>query len=512
MQYKKLLYLLVGVAMGVLLTNVGSPTDHIPSVQELYTFFVQNIWPIFYFAAMVFAVVCVLVTFVPFALALLMCESGGHTRRAALEATSNTINFYRCLAYYWLYNGTYEECPYFKDNLRAKVQIYSLALIMHIWDKAHYRNGDFQEDMIKNLRDVALPGTRIPLSYFAYYKIFTYFFLLVLYAPIAWVAACNRAYHNNEEEPAEYTAHSKLHHMFKCYSEQLITPRDWFSYWRLNCRLATYHSYVTGEATKENYDCEDKWKFLIKSKEKDIAVTPWLDVDIICKDRNEEGGLGFMAFKNAANTIHNNGTGGKWIIQERLSNGTFLSSMLPKQNAPLSTFRIISSSKGGLHIGQTTRDDIKALSCVWRAGRENAATDHTAILFNVHPTTGEILKGTLNTHWYHANDANKTTTLSTHSFTHHPDTKGLITGKTVANIQEIMDFVEDAHYKLIPHVPLCGWDVALCGENNEKLLLEGNFSCNFFRGTFDETYYFKMVEEYFIAIERMEMEMKSKDQ
>ena len=57
-----------------------------------------------------------------------------------------------------------------------------------------------------------------------------------------------------------------------------------------------------------------------------------------------------------------------------------------------------------------------------------------------------------------------------------------------------MAFVEDAHYKLIPHVPLCGWDVALCGENNEKLLLEGNFSCNFFRGKFDEEYYFNMVE------------------
>jgi len=118
--------------------------------------------------------------------------------------------------------------------------------------------------------------------------------------------------------------------------------------------------------------------------------------------------------------------------------------------------------------------------------------------------SGEILKGTLNTHWYHANPANRTTTLSTHSFTKHPDTKQAITGQIVPNIADIMAFVEDAHYKLIPHVPLCGWDVALCGENNEKLLLEGNFSCNFFRGKFDEEYYFNMVESYFLAMEKME--------
>ena len=78
------------------------------------------------------------------------------------------------------------------------------------------------------------------------------------------------------------------------------------------------------------------------------------------------------------------------IIQEKLANGPFLSSMLPKTNPPLSTFRIISSSKGGLHVGKCTRKDIKALSCVWRAGRANAATDHTAILYNVDPTTGKF--------------------------------------------------------------------------------------------------------------------------
>jgi hypothetical protein len=38
---------------------------------------------------------------------------------------------------------------------------------------------------------------------------------------------------------------------------------------------------------------------------------------IICKHRNEEGGLGFHAFKNAT-------VGGDWIIQESLTNAPWL--------------------------------------------------------------------------------------------------------------------------------------------------------------------------------------------
>ena len=64
----------------------------------------------------------------------------------------------------------------------------------------------------------------------------------------------------------------------------------------------------------------------------------------------------------------------------------------------------------------------------------------------------------------------------------------------------MMNFVRDAHLKLIPHVPLCGWDVALT-KNNGMLLLEGNLSCNFFRGMFDKPTYFKFIKEYFVALE-----------
>lgn len=50
-----------------------------------------------------------------------------------------------------------------------------------------------------------------------------------------------------------------------------------------------------------------------------------------------QGGMGLYFFKNAT-------AGGDWIIQERLDNDAFVSSLLP-ENAPLSTMRVISASR-----------------------------------------------------------------------------------------------------------------------------------------------------------------------
>ena len=77
--------------------------------------------------------------------------------------------------------------------------------------------------------------------------------------------------------------------------------------------------------------------------------------------------------------------------------------------------------------------------------------------------TGEIKKGTTNAHWYQLGISKMLTTpwVSQHTETHHPDTGAQITGVTIPNITEMMDFVRDAHLRMMPHVPLSGWDVAM---------------------------------------------------
>lgn len=42
---------------------------------------------------------------------------------------------------------------------------------------------------------------------------------------------------------------------------------------------------------------------------------------------------------------------------------------------------------------------ITALSCVWRAGRAGALTDHSSVLFDI-GSDGVFKKATTNAHWY----------------------------------------------------------------------------------------------------------------
>jgi hypothetical protein len=401
------------------------------------------------------------------------------------EALSATYQFYASLVWYWIVGGSYANCPYFKDNLHARCHVYSISLIFYLWDRPHYRNGTFQEDMKKNLRDVAIPGTGLPLSWFAYSRVLLAWFILVLYP----LLACFSAVHLGKGDFST---------MFEIYTTQLVAPQDWFSFWRLNCRLASYHAFLCEEP---DFEYEDKWRFLQKAEEEGVAVTPTMKMprQIICKHRNEEGGLGIHRFLNVSH-------GGDWIIQECLENSPFLKQFLPA-NPPLSTFRVISASRGGLSSGTNqpvTRDEITALSCVWRAGRKNAATDHSAILFNVDPNTGIFKPGTTNVHWYQRglNKIFSTPWSSSHDQTVHPDSKAQITGVHVPDMKAIMDFACTTHLRICPHVPLVGWDVALT-DNHGMVMLEGNFSCNFFRGDFDQEAYFAIVHAYHCKLDTL---------
>eukprot|EP00639_Heterosigma_akashiwo_P003513 CAMPEP_0194590618 /NCGR_PEP_ID=MMETSP0292-20121207/21489_1 /TAXON_ID=39354 /ORGANISM="Heterosigma akashiwo, Strain CCMP2393" /LENGTH=225 /DNA_ID=CAMNT_0039448359 /DNA_START=86 /DNA_END=760 /DNA_ORIENTATION=+ len=220
----------------------------------------------------------------------------------------DTYLYYRVL-FYFLLGGTYEECPFFKERKHAKIQVYSLAMIMWLWNKPHYRNGTFQQDMVKNLRNVAIPGTGIPLSVFCYFKITVYWYLLCVNPFICFMAALNPKNRRDRRSIAVV------------YGEQLLEPKDWFSYWRMNCRLASLHAYVTGS---KDFAMEDKWTFLVEGDKKGVPISPFLKAPaaIVVKDKNEEGGMGIYFFKNASQ-------GGDWIIQERLGNDAFIQGLLP---------------------------------------------------------------------------------------------------------------------------------------------------------------------------------------
>lgn len=66
---------------------------------------------------------------------------------------------------------------------------------------------------------------------------------------------------------------------------------------------------------------------------------------------------------------------------------------------------------------------IEALSCVFRAGRQGASTDHSSILFDVDINSGTIKEGSTNAHWYALGPRAPFTTpwRSVYSTDVHPD-------------------------------------------------------------------------------------------
>lgn len=400
-------------------------------------------------------------------------------------ALTSTASFYVAVGHF-LVGRTYASCPVFANSPHAKAQVYSLVMVLWMWNRPHYRAGTYQDDMRTNLRNVAIPGTGVPLSFLVCSKVLAFFFLLIGYPIVCMIAGIRKGGFDLGEAT-------------KAYSEQLLCPQDWFSFWRLNCVVASYHAVVN---QPKGFAMEDKWTFLTEAQDANVPVSPWLDTEaLVIKDKNEEGGMGIHFFKNA---VH----GGKWIIQKKLTNAGKVEELLP-EGAPLSTLRVITSSRGGLRTsasgpwapleGTPQPEDVTALSCVFRAGRAGAATDHDSILFDVDLQTGAVLKGTTNQHWYQLGLDKVLTTpwiCRNHTITEHPDSGTPVTGNVIPNIDGIRKLCEDAHLLLLPDVPLAGWDVAITKEAG-MCLLETNLSCNFFRGTFDQRGYFGFVNEYF---------------
>ena len=138
----------------------------------------------------------------------------------------------------------------------------------------------------------------------------------------------------------------------------------------------------------------------------------------------------------------------------------------------------------------------RLLSCVFRAGRQGAVTDHVSVLYDVDMTTGVIGLGTTNQHWYQLGLARATRCplfSEGHTVEVHPDCGAPVCGEVIPDMASIASLVREAHRKLMPGVPLVGWDVAITAEAG-VCLLEANLSCNFFRASFDERVYFAFAE------------------
>mmetsp|Transcript_20238 Transcript_20238/g.63605 ORF Transcript_20238/g.63605 Transcript_20238/m.63605 type:complete len:440 (-) Transcript_20238:292-1611(-) len=415
---------------------------------------------------------------------LVLSSRGG--RAIALD----TVTYYRALVHYLVKGGRYEGSERlfegYEEATRIRVSVFSLCLALKLWDEPHYRKSSYAADVRDNFRNVALPGTGVPLSVLAMHKVIAWSFVWLAYPACCLAAAIA------DSRRTRRAAHVS-------FREQLLAPRDWFSLWRINSRLSAYHSlatrarHVAPEEGWHDYGMENKWLFLEKGLKLGVPVSPILDVPKLCiKHRNEEGGMGIHFYENALN-------GGDWIVQEVLSNEDSIAELLPG-DAPLSTFRVMTASMMGRHDLKHTQD-VVALSCVFRAGRAGARTDHKSVLFDVDCATGEILAGTTNSHWYQIGKIAGVPWGPPKPMLDHPDTGTRLAGKRIPDFRKrVLDVAVKAHQALLPRVPIAGWDVVLA-KGHGPCLLEVNLSCNFFRGSFDPHFYFDFVDKCFLFCE-----------
>jgi len=339
--------------------------------------------------------------------------------RSLLQIVDYTVTYYGGFFYYlcgagrhskYDSKGTDADCEFrrlrrnpaqdtpgealFKQH--ARIHLYELAANFYLYDKPHYRKGSYRDDLVDNLRNVAVPGTGVPLSLVAYSRWIGLLFLLTAYPAICFVAAVHESCLRNGGGDGVDDADRHHGSLGEEYGIRLLAPDDWFSYWRLNCVVVGLHAVLND--TPYDYEMENKWTFLQEGTNRGVPVSPFLQKPgaIVVKHRNEEGGLGIFFYKNAT-------AGGDWIIQEVIHNSKWVSSLLP-ENAPLSTFRVITCSKAAISGGSGAskkgtndgKSPITALSCVFRAGRAGASTDHDSILFDVDVKTGTIKGGTTN--------------------------------------------------------------------------------------------------------------------
>lgn len=78
---------------------------------------------------------------------------------AVADAVRVTLLYFYTLYEYIYLGKSYTSGTTFQEDTWARVQIYSLSLIFKLWSKPHYRSPTFQQDMIDNLSNVAIPGT-----------------------------------------------------------------------------------------------------------------------------------------------------------------------------------------------------------------------------------------------------------------------------------------------------------------------------------------------------------------
>lgn len=192
------------------------------------------------------------------------------------EIISHTISFYQSFIYFLKGNSpASSSCPYWKPSngdspetllfkQNARVHMYTFAAAFWLYDKPHYRKGSYRDDLIDNLRNVAIPGTGLPLSLIVIHKLVALLFCLIINPLVCLIASLHLCIIKHE---------ISIEDLSKEYATRLLAPNDWFTLWRMNCRIAGMHALLNDNPP--GYDMENKWTFLEEGDKRGVPVSPF---------------------------------------------------------------------------------------------------------------------------------------------------------------------------------------------------------------------------------------------
>jgi hypothetical protein len=121
--------------------------------------------------------------------------------------------------------------------------------------------------MVDNFANVSIPGMGISLRHFVSNRVTAFVLVTCIYPAVSFVAA----FHLWVTTVGSSSISDE-------YATRLLTPNDWFNYWRLNSRIAAFHSYITHPNSSRGYSMENKWTFLQEGTKLDVPVSPYLSL------------------------------------------------------------------------------------------------------------------------------------------------------------------------------------------------------------------------------------------
>ena len=157
--------------------------------------------------------------------------------REAWLAVSDTYAHTRAVCYL-LGGGRFDPRAPALRGLAAPARVHCLGRVLHVdmWRQPHYRCASWREDMRNNLRNVALPGTGVPLSVLCVSRSAVAAFVVAgrpasALAAALWEALCS---------PCAGSGRSRLLAALQLYRKHLLAPSDWYARARTHAPRARY--------------------------------------------------------------------------------------------------------------------------------------------------------------------------------------------------------------------------------------------------------------------------------